>query len=152
MDIGSGHGYPASALSNFAPHPFLMDEVRIASMEGFLQSLKFDKPDMQEYVCTLFGRAAKFKGKHKEWWKSGKLYWRGQEIDRFGVEYQNLLDRAYDAMAAQSDSFRRALLASGNSTLTHNIGKNDERRTILTVAEFVRRLNRIRAKLFEETR
>lgn len=42
MDIKSGCGYPASALSNFAPHPFVLDGVYCASMEGFLQSLKFN--------------------------------------------------------------------------------------------------------------
>ena len=41
MDIGSGNGYPSSALSNFAPHEFELDGVKCASMEGFLQSLKF---------------------------------------------------------------------------------------------------------------
>ena len=51
MDIGSGKGYPASALSNFAPHPFVLDGVPIASMEGFLQGLKFSNPEMQKYVC-----------------------------------------------------------------------------------------------------
>jgi len=40
MDIKSGVGYPASSLSNFSPHPFVLDGVQIASMEGFLQSLK----------------------------------------------------------------------------------------------------------------
>jgi len=44
MNIGSGNGYPSSALSNFAAHPFVIDGVHCASMEGFLQSLKFDKP------------------------------------------------------------------------------------------------------------
>ena len=28
MDIGSKNGYPASALSNFAPHPFELDGVK----------------------------------------------------------------------------------------------------------------------------
>lgn len=41
MDIGSGTGYPSAALSNFAPHSFVIDGVECASMEGFLQSLKF---------------------------------------------------------------------------------------------------------------
>jgi hypothetical protein len=45
MDIRSGKDYLASALSNFAPHPFVLDGVEIASMEGFLQSLKFGNPD-----------------------------------------------------------------------------------------------------------
>lgn len=38
MDIRSGKDYPSSALSNFAPHPFEIDGVKCASMEGFLQS------------------------------------------------------------------------------------------------------------------
>lgn len=40
MDIGSGTGFPTAALSNFAPHPFIIDGVECNSMEGFLQSLK----------------------------------------------------------------------------------------------------------------
>ena len=66
MDIGSQNGWPASALSNFAPHPFIIDGVECASMEGFLQSLKFKNPEMQKEVCKLVGKAAKFKGKKKK--------------------------------------------------------------------------------------
>lgn len=53
MDIGSGNGYPSSALSNFAPHPFILDGVEIASMEGFLQSLKFKNEEMQKYIYVV---------------------------------------------------------------------------------------------------
>ena len=31
MDIGSGNGYPESALSNFAPHKFTIDNVECNS-------------------------------------------------------------------------------------------------------------------------
>ena len=65
MNIGAGTGYPSGALSNFAPHPFVIDGVECASMEGFLQSLKFKEPEMQKHVCLLVGKAAKFKGKKK---------------------------------------------------------------------------------------
>lgn len=51
MDIGSQNSYPASALSNFAPHPFIIDGIECNSMEGFLQSLKFKNPEMQKEVC-----------------------------------------------------------------------------------------------------
>jgi hypothetical protein len=61
MDIGSGNAYPSNALSNFAPHPFEIDGVKCNSMEGFLQSLKFESKEMQEYVCTLVGYSAKKK-------------------------------------------------------------------------------------------
>ena len=53
MDIGSGTGYPSSALSNFAPHSFVFDGIECASMEGFLQSLKFQDPEMQKQMMSI---------------------------------------------------------------------------------------------------
>lgn len=147
MDIGSGKAYPANALSNFAPHPFTLDGVEISSMEGFLQSLKFQSEDMAKYVCTLVGYAAKKKGQNKNWKVTQTLYWLGKPIKRESKEYQDLLDRAYQAMFDQSDSFRRALKASGNSTLTHSMGRTNERETVLTVREFCSRLTKLRSKL-----
>jgi predicted NAD-dependent protein-ADP-ribosyltransferase YbiA (DUF1768 family) len=123
VDIGSGRGYPASALSNFAPHPFVLDGVPIASMEGFLQGLKFSNPEMQRHVCSLVGRAAKAKGRGKNWQRTGKLHWDGREIDRFSDEYQGLLDRAFEALYTTNDSARKALLASGDAVLEHSRGK-----------------------------
>lgn len=147
MDIGSGKAYPANALSNFAPHPFTFDGVEISSMEGFLQSLKFQSEDMAKYVCTLVGYAAKKKGQNKNWKVTQTLYWLGKPIKRESQEYQDLLDRAYQAMFDQSDSFRRALKASGNSTLTHSMGRTNARETVLTVREFCSRLTKLRNKL-----
>lgn len=146
MDIGSGNNYPANSLSNFSPHPFVIDGVECASMEGFLQSLKFKNPEMQKYVCTLVGKAAKFKGKKKKWWKEQTLYWQGAKYERSSKEYQDLLDRAYEALA-QNVGFRNALKASGNSTLTHSVGKSDPTKTILTKQEFCSRLEKLRLKL-----
>ena len=143
MDIGSGNSYPASALSNFAPHPFIIDGVLCNSMEGFLQSLKFKSIDMQIEVCKLVGKAAKFKGKNKKWWKTQTLYWQGKEIDRHSQEYQELLDRAYNALA-KNQGFIKALKATNGAVLTHSIGKNDPTHTILTTSEFIKRLNNIR--------
>lgn len=122
MDIGSGKGYPASSLSNFAPHEFVIDGITCQSMEGFLQSLKFQDIEMQEYICTLVGKKAKFKGSRKNWQKRQVLYWRGQEIKRDSKEYQDLLDKALDALS-KNESFKRALLSTNNATLTHSIGK-----------------------------
>ncbi len=146
MDIGSGNGYPQSALSNFAAHPFVLDGVEIASMEGFLQSLKFKSPEMQKEVCTLVGRKAKFKGKHKNWRVTQKLYWQSKEIDRHSKEYQDLLDRAYFALF-QNKSFQAALLATNDTILGHSIGKRRPNETVLTVGEFISRLNNLRSLL-----
>jgi len=144
MDIGSKTGYPSSSLSNFSPHPFELDGVKCASMEGFLQSLKFKNPEIQEHVCSLVGKKAKFKGKKKKWWLDQTLYWRGVSIKRDSEEYQLLLDRAFNALYEQSDSFKRALHATQNATLTHSMGKRDISKTVLTEREFCSRLKKIR--------
>ena len=149
MDIGSGSGFPSATLSNFAPHPFVIDGIECNSMEGFLQSLKFSNPEMQKEVCKLVGKAAKFKGKKKKWWRTQILWWQGMEIPRDSEEYQVLLDRAFDALA-QNNGFRAALLATGNSVLTHSIGKTKITETVLTRQEFCSRLMKIRERLRKE--
>ena len=150
MDIGSGSGYPSSTLSNFSPHGFVGDGVECASMEGFLQSLKFQDPEMQKHVCSLVGKAAKFKGKKKKWWKTQTLYWQGEAIPRDSERYQELLDKAFNALAENS-SFKRALLATQNATLTHNMGKKKTSETVLTKNEFTSRLTAIRSLLQKES-
>lgn len=151
MDIGSTNGYPSAALSNFAPHPFVFDGIEIASMEGFLQSLKFKNPEIQKYVCTLVGRVAKFKGKDKNWYREQKLYWQGQEFKRDSKEYQILLNKAYNALYQQNEGFRKALEASKPGILTHSIGKTKENETVLTQSEFCGRLMKLRmGKLLAE--
>lgn len=149
MDILSTSSYPSCSLSNFAPHPFVIDGVECASMEGFLQSLKFSNPEMQKEVCKLVGRAAKVKGRNKNWYTKQILYWQGQELKRDSQEYQDLLDRAYDALSKNS-GFRKALLATGKATLTHSIGKRKESETILTTREFCSRLTAIRERYWVE--
>lgn len=149
MNIGSGNGYPSSALSNFSPHKFEIDGVECASMEGFLQSLKFKGVEIQENICTLVGLAAKRRGKDKNWKVTQTLWWRGVEIDRHSKEYQELLDRAFDCLS-KNDGFLRAIIAAGDATFTHSIGKSNPRDTVLTTSEFCSRLNKIRAKLRSE--
>ena len=147
MNIGSGGAYPSNALSNFPPHPIIFDGVEVTSAEGFLQSLKFDKPHIQVEVCKLFGKMAKFRGKkrNKAWKQIQKLWWLGEEFDRHGDEYQALIARFYDELGWQSASFRNALIASGKATLTHSIGHNDPSQTILTEREFCSNLTRVRS-------
>ena len=146
MDIGSRQGYPASALSNFAPHPFVLDGVECNSAEGFLQSLKFKNPDMQKHICTLVGLAAKRAGGGKGWWRHQVLYWQGVEYKRDSDEYQQLLDRAYEALSL-NEGFRKALMASGDAVLKHSMGKTNLKETVLTQSEFCGRLTRLRDRM-----
>lgn len=77
------------------------------------------------------------------------MYWQGNVIDRHGDEYQELLDRAFDALSENS-GFRRALLATHNAVLTHSIGKKNPSETILTRNELCSRLTKIRTRLQQE--
>ena len=151
MDIKSGSSYPSSSLSNFAPHPFVIDDVQCNSMEGFLQSLKFKDKEMQKYVCSLVGKAAKMKGRNKNWQRSQTLYWNGCEYKRDSKEYQELLDRAYTCLS-KNEGFQKALLATGDSVLTHSIGKNKKSETVLTSSEFCSRLMNVRSILQDKNR
>ena len=146
MNIGSRSEYPSSNLSNFHPHAFSVDGIECASMEGFLQSLKFKNPEMQIHVCTLVGIRAKMKGKNKKWWRTQTLWWKGLPINRHSEEYQYILDMAYRALS-QNKKFQIALLATHNAVLKHTIGKKDKHRTVLTQQEFCSRLTKIRETL-----
>ena len=146
MDIGSRNKYPAGALSNFSPHSFTIDGVTCASMEGWLQSLKFKSADMQKEICKLVGFGAKKRGSKKPWQRTQTLHWQGVEYKRDSKEYQDLLDRAYDELA-KNKKFQKALLATQKANLTHSMGKRNIRETVLTEREFCRRLTKIRERL-----
>lgn len=77
------------------------------------------------------------------------MYWQGEAIPRDSERYQELLDKAFNALAENS-SFKRALLATQNATLTHNIGKKKPSETVLTKNEFTSRLTAIRSRLQKE--
>ena len=146
MDIGSGNGYPSSALSNFACHPFVFDEVLCNGMEGWLQSLKFANTEMQVEICKLTGFTAKKAGRNKNWQERQLLHWKGVDYKRDSKEYQHLLDRAYEALST-NEGFRKALLATNDAVLKHSIGRAKKNETVLTRSEFCKRLTAIRTRL-----
>ena len=150
LDIASGRGYPAAALSNFAPHRFVFDGVECQSMEGLLQAFKFKEPSIQREVCRLVGAAAKRRGSQRNWQRKQALYWGGLEYKRSSSDYQRLLDRAFSALATNQD-FRRALYATEDAVLTHSIGKHNPAETVLTRREFCAQLTRLRAEMRTKT-
>ena len=143
MDIRSGAKYPAGALSNFSPYKFTVDGVVCSSMEGFLQSLKFSNESMQIYVCSLVGRLAKAKGSKKNWKRTQTLYWKGVEYKRDSDDYQKLLDKAFTALS-MNRKFKKALISTQTSNLTHSLGKKKINQTVLTQQEFCSRLLMLR--------
>lgn len=151
MDIKSGNSYPSTALSNFAAHKFIFRGVFCSSMEGLLQSFKFSNPEVQRYICTLTGLAAKRSGANKNWQRTQTLYWNGEPIKRDSNEYQQLLDEAFESLFYQNEKAKKALLATNDAVLKHSIGRKKPNETILTQQEFCSRLMRIRKELQEES-
>ncbi|MDE6303093.1 MAG: hypothetical protein K2M36_05860, partial [Clostridia bacterium] len=92
IDIKFKGEYPACALSNFYPHTFVFDGVTCASMEGFLQSLKYNSRSKQKEICMLTGFKAKRAGKFKFRWKrTHYVYWMGRRYDRRTRYFQWLI-------------------------------------------------------------
>ena len=143
LDIKSKAAYPADMLSNFAEHHFEMDGVFCASMEGFLQSLKFQDIARQKQICSYVGSKAKEAGMAQDWRKTQTLYWQGEAYDRHGQAYQGLLQAAYSKLVTVP-SFRKALKDSAGMTLVHSIGVQNPRETIFTEEEFCGLLTKFR--------
>lgn len=146
MDIGGNNRGVAGRLSNFTARCFTFDGVECKSMEGLLQSFKFENVEIQQYVCSLIGIFAKRKGqsRNKAWKSKQTLWWKGKPYLRKSKDYQDLLTRAYNALF-ENEKFRSDLLSTGDAVFTHSIGKNKESETVLTESEFCRQLHRLRS-------
>ena len=146
MDIHSNLPWPSCDLSNFAAHGFVVDGERCASMEGFLQSLKFEDAGQARATRALAGMEAKKAGadRNAAWQSAKALWWKGVEMERMGEPLARLVDKAFEALFAQSEPFRRALAATHGEELRHAIGEGDPAKTVLTEEEFCARLENLR--------
>ena len=146
VDISSDGRYPGAMLSNFTPYEFTFRGKRFLSMESLLQGLKFETVETQNGVFERVGVKAKLRGKKRKWYLDQRLYWQGIPMKRDSTEYQSLVKEAFEALSQNKD-FQKALLATGDKTLYHTMGKTDPTRTILTEEEFCEILTDIRKKL-----
>lgn len=146
IDIGSKN---AETLSNFTENFFMFEGVECHSMEGLLQSFKFEDIDKQIEVCKLVGIKAKRKGqkRNKHWKTTQTLWWKRDRYPRESIAYQKLLDRAFENLFNQSEKFRNSLKDTGNLELIHSFGHNNTKETVLTTEEFCSRLTKLRKKL-----
>lgn len=56
----------------------MLDGIHCRSIEGVLQSLKFQNPNEQQIVCGLWGIQAKYAGGNRDWKEEKVLYWQGK--------------------------------------------------------------------------
>ena len=147
LDIKSNCLYPANVLSNLYHNPFIFDDIECESIEGFLQSLKYEDKKEQIDVCKLYGGSAKKAGKKKkEWTKDQTLFWQGQPIKRNSKDFKKLIFAVFQACFLQNPQYRMALISTAGMNLSHKSGESDPEKTILTENEFIDTLNEIRKK------
>ncbi|HVY09522.1 MAG TPA: hypothetical protein VHB18_05195 [Mycobacteriales bacterium] len=149
VDIHWRAPYPASALSNRADNPFMLDGVSCGCMQAFLEAVKVADEAQQVQICSLRGTETPlFSGEGLDWMNTQTLWWRGEPYERSGWAYQGLLDRAFSALA-ENPAFRQALVASGAAELEYSSGEFDSTRSVLTSDEFCLRLYVHRARAIQ---
>lgn len=143
LNIHSGsNDWRAKRLSNFSDDPVYLDGVWTASVEGFIQGIKFphDHPFRQRLFLADGARAkrlGKMAGRKFVWWQCSK-------IPYGSPKHHRLIERAIRAKFRQNDGPRRALLETEGLTLTHNLGHPESPTTSLPAAKFCEILTNIR--------
>ena len=146
LEIGLGKGYPGASLSNLHACEFTFRGVLCGSIEGVLQAAKKRNWETQKEICKRSGMFAK-QSCGTSWRKKQTLWWNGKPMRRDSREYQEFLDELFAACYLHNDAAKRALLASGDATLAHSIGKRKIQDTVLTQQEFISRLTKLRVLL-----
>jgi len=144
LDINITIEYPYKLLSNLHKNFFTIDGIDCGSMEGFIQSLKFEDENMQRHICSLNGAKAKTAGRSVEWWRKQELWWKGKAYQRDSKEYQDLLNQAFYEMLIQNERVRNALLDTVGHEIVHTIGGTNPKKTVLTQDEYCSRLIKMR--------
>lgn len=147
LDLGWKNGGLGRALSNFCAYSFVLDDVQCGSMEGWLQSLKFEAMDEQQVVAAMVGyQAYKIGQNGNDWRETQTLWWNGKSYPRMSKGYHALVERAYDACFDANPGFQNSLVQTGTNVLTHVIGSHDPRMSVLTEWEYIYNVYRLRAK------
>lgn len=134
------------ALSNFGLSPFVLDGRLFASVEGFIQGIKFPEGDPRRATAfTSSGWAAKSLGDTAD--RSG-AYWGGTRLQYGSPDHHCLIARAMRARIAQSVGLQEALKSTADATLIHDTGSGAESPTTsLPASVFCRILTEIRSQL-----
>jgi len=139
------------ALSNFGLSPFVLDGVLLASVEGFIQGIKFPEGDpKREAAFASSGWPAKQFGDTAD--RSG-VYWGGVCLPYASPDHHRLIERAMRARIAQSEGLQEALKSTAHVALIHDTGAGTESPTTsLPASVFCRILTEIRAELLADER
>ncbi|AUC97805.1 hypothetical protein CWS35_28845 [Bradyrhizobium sp. SK17] len=136
------------ALSNFVLSPFVLDGALYASVEGFIQGIKFREDDINRRTAfALSGWPAKYLGDTAD--RSG-AYWQGRRIPYGSDDHHRLIERAIRARILQCEGLRAALESTAGTTLVHAPAAGVESpATSLPALVFCRILTQLRSELLD---
>ncbi|HFH4003656.1 MULTISPECIES: hypothetical protein [Pseudomonas] len=133
------------ALSNFGLSPFVFHDMLFASVEGFIQGIKFPESDPRRLQAFhLSGWDAKQLGDLAD--RSG-VYWNRQCLPYGSTQHHQLIESAIRARIDQSIGLQRALLSTNGLDLVHDTGRAEAPTTSLPAIVFCRILTAIREEL-----
>ncbi len=151
-NIVSYGDYPL--VSNFARTRFEFQGKRFASIEAFIQYIKYpENHPERKNVAKLSGKDAKkavtreIREEINRQLLAGEtptIYWNGRKIDYRSFEHYALIEDALRAKFEQNPEAYEQLMATGDKKLIHDTGKEEKSQTSLPNAEFIRILTELR--------
>lgn len=137
----------ARRLSNFSDDSFVLDGERLASVEGFIQGIKFFPGHAtRRQAFESVGVEAKRLGRKAERFF---VWWGNLAIPYGSSEHHKLIERAIRAKFEQNKTAMDALLATRGMTLIHDLGYPDPPNTSLPAEVFCEILTRIREEVLQ---
>lgn len=138
----------ARRLSNFWGDPFVLDGEKFASVEGFIQGIKFSEHNPMRRLCfDAVGKEAKRLGRSAE---RKYVWWKGEAIPYGSDEHHKLIERVIRAKFEQNKKAMKALLATEEMELTHDLGYPESPKTSLPARVFCDILTRIREEAIRD--
>lgn len=132
-------------LSNFCLSPFVFDGHLLASVEGFIQGIKFPTDDpARARAFTSSGFAAKEFSALAE---GISVWWRDETHGFASPGHLALIERSIRARIAQSRGLQLALHSTGTIPIVHETGMPESSTTSLNSEDFCRIMTAIRADL-----
>lgn len=152
INVSSGSSDKAARmLSNFSKGRFFIDGIEMASVEGFVQGVKFPVGDTRRDITfRMAGFEAKKIGNEAREFGYEFVWWQGKAIKYGSTEHYKLNERAIRAKFEQNSEAMVALLSTKGKKITHELGGEESSTTCLPKAVFCDILTRIREEKLNE--
>ena len=136
----------AYALANFPLFPFMLDGIVLASVEGFVQGIKFppDHPS-RDLAFLSHSQAAKRCGEAAE---RIHVWWKDEVLDYGAHEHHRLIARGIRAKFSFNEGLQIAMRATEGMRLVHELDPESPT-TSLPATVFCRILTDLRQELLQ---